>query len=123
VSSWHIAGEARAAAEAGVRFTADQQRAYHESDSLRRDEDLAEDIARLKLVCEALWSLCSDRLGITDDELRARIVEIDRAEDGLVDGRHHPRPRACPGCGAMVPAGRDTCQYCATAVPGRNPLD
>jgi hypothetical protein len=118
----YSSGDAQSAAN-HVRILMESQRAHEGSQSLQRDEDLAEDIARLKLVCEALWSFCSERLGITTDQLRDRMILIDQAEDGRVDGMHHPRPRACPECEAMVPAGRDTCLYCATEVPGRDPFD
>jgi hypothetical protein len=88
-----------------------------------RDEDLAGDVDRLRLVTEALWSLCSERLGVTDDDLRERILAIDRA-DGVVDGRHAAAPpRPCPACEAMVPADRATCQFCGAAAPGQSLFD
>jgi hypothetical protein len=106
-----------------VRILREGQRAHDGSQSLQRDEDLAEDIARLKLVCEALWSFCSERFDITTEQLRDRMLLIDQEQDGRVDGMHHSRARPCPACESMVPADRDTCQYCGVEVPGRDPFD
>jgi hypothetical protein len=89
--------------------------------SRRRDEDLADQIDRLLLVTEAIWTLCRERLGLSDEQLMARIHALD-ASDGTIDGRHTRAPRRCAGCAAMVPAERETCQFCGAAVPGRDPL-
>jgi hypothetical protein len=101
---------------------ADTEAGLHRSIARSRNEDLAEDVDRLRLVTEALWSLCSERLGVTEDDLRARILLLDQA-DGVVDGRHNAHPRPCPGCRAMVPADRATCQFCGVASPGQGIFD
>jgi hypothetical protein len=93
----------------------------HQARQGRRTDDAEDDIMRLVLITQAMFELVGERLGITQDELMARIHEID-ARDGTVDGRITPSPRDCPSCQAKVPAGRDNCQFCGTAVAGRDPF-
>lgn len=98
------------AAAAGPRL--DVERVRGQADRL---EDL---LHRLLLANEAMWELCSERLGLTDDDLAARMVQID-ASDGRVDGRHtkDPTDRRCPNCHAVVPNELSTCQFCGAAAP------
>jgi hypothetical protein len=84
-------------------------------------DDTQDDIMRLVLITQAMFELLHERLGITSDELLERIHAID-ARDGVADGRLTARPRPCPSCEAMVPADRDTCQFCGAAAPGRDPF-
>lgn len=89
--------------------------------SRSRDAELEERIAHLRLVTEAMWELLAERAGVTLAELAERVRAID-ARDGRVDGRHGipedaPRLR-CPACQAVVPAGKQTCQFCGAVVPG-----
>jgi len=71
---------------------------------------------RLILVIDAMWSLLEDS-GYTDEQLRARIEEIDGA-DGSADGRHTPQAALCANCGARVGPGLPACQFCGTRIPG-----
>ena len=80
-------------------------------------------LRQLLLITEAMWSLLSERTGVTVDDLRTRMDEIDAA-DGVVDGRRGPTPpEPCPACGAMVERSRTTCVFCGAGVPGRDPFD
>ena len=86
----------------------------------RADDD---HLRQLLLITEAMWSLLSERTGVTVDDLRARMEEIDAA-DGVVDGRRGPTPpEPCPSCGAMVDRSRSSCAFCGVEVPGRDPFD
>ncbi len=81
-----------------------------------------ERVDRLLMVVEAMWSLLRDH-GYTDDQLAARIKELDLA-DGTADGRHSRKVAVCRSCESKIPAGFPRCQICGTesgAVPG--PLD
>jgi hypothetical protein len=81
-----------------------------------------ERVDRLLMVMEAMWSLLREH-GYTDEQLAARIQEIDLA-DGMADGRHAPKVMVCRSCESKIPAGFPRCQICGTesgAVPG--PLD
>jgi hypothetical protein len=88
-------------------------------DDLYRVDDR---IDRLLLLTEAVWELCAPQLGLTEDHLRAKVVEID-GRDGAVDG-HRVRPaRRCSQCDAAVPKDRTTCVFCGHAEPGSGAFD
>ncbi|MGI9584662.1 MAG: hypothetical protein ACR2N7_03635 [Acidimicrobiia bacterium] len=81
--------------------------------------DVHDRVDRLILVVDAMWSLLEDS-GYTDEQLRARIEQIDSA-DGVLDGKRTPQIAQCSGCGAKVAAGLATCQFCGASVPGHVP--
>lgn len=87
-----------------------------------RDSALEQKFARLALVTEAMWELVSERLDLTVTELAAHMRAID-ARDGIEDARRGARKDApvvyCASCQAVVPHGNRACQFCGTAVPGR----
>jgi hypothetical protein len=96
------------------------------SDSLEarlrwRDAGLDDKLEHLLLVSEAMWELLSERAGVTEAELAAKILEID-ARDGKVDGKHGVSEDAplvhCASCQAVVPRGMLKCQFCGADVPG-----
>ena len=76
---------------------------------------LEDRLDRLVLVIGAMWSLLEER-GFTNDDLIARIHEIDKA-DGLADGRRVTGPSDCRECGSKVAPGLQACQFCGAAVP------
>lgn len=91
---------------------------------VRSQADRLEDLLyRLLLANEAMWSLCSERLGLTEADLVARMQQID-ASDGRVDGRHtsDPATRRCPSCHAVVPSELSNCQFCGAAAAPGNPF-
>jgi hypothetical protein len=79
-------------------------------------------VDRLLMVIEAMWSMLKED-GHTDEELAARIAEID-SSDGVADGRKILPAVTCRSCGSKVMVGIPRCQTCGTetgAVAG--PLD
>jgi len=72
------------------------------------------------MLCEAIWTLASEKLGLTDDDLVARINEIDM-RDGKLDGRVHTAPDACAKCGRTSAKRFDRCMYCGEPR-GKKPL-
>lgn len=71
-------------------------------------------VDRLLLVIEAMWSMLKED-GRTDEQLAARIAEIDNS-DGTVDGRKSLPPVTCRSCGSKVMVGIPRCQTCGTAT-------
>lgn len=69
---------------------------------------------RMLLVLDAMWSLMREN-GLTDEDLAARIREIDEA-DGTLDGRKTPHPVECPHCNSKVSPGRSTCTFCGEPI-------
>jgi hypothetical protein len=77
-------------------------------------EVLDERFGRTLQVIEALWTLLKEA-GYTDDQLTARLAELDEAE-GMVDGRHVPHPATCPNCDSKVAEGLPRCQFCGAEI-------
>jgi len=85
----------------------------------RTQTDMYELEARLdraELVCEALWTLMRDKLGVTDEQLISRINDIDLS-DGKLDGKVRKAAVACPKCHRQVGARFAKCMYCGQPVP------
>ena len=95
-----------------------QQAAQAEGVARRVGTDVAEVEARLDrtlLVCEAMWTLLRDKLGVTNDELIDRITEVDLS-DGQLDGKVRKTPVSCPKCGRTISRKFPKCMYCGQAV-------
>jgi hypothetical protein len=92
--------------------------ATNEARTLGRDANLR--LEHLVLLTEAMWELLSERVGITTDELAAKVRQVD-ARDGRVDGVRGLPPGAtllhCSSCQAAIPPGATKCQFCGAAVP------
>jgi len=88
--------------------------------ALNRAQSLEARLDRAMLTMEALWSLLRDRVGITEDELRDRIMDIDLT-DGALDGKVRRPPRECPACKRKVPHRLNQCMYCGAEAP-RDPF-
>ena len=72
-------------------------------------------LERALLTMEAMWTLLRDRFGVTDEQLAARIVELDES-DGMLDGKVRRPPLACPACARNVPSRFPRCLYCGAAI-------
>lgn len=73
-------------------------------------EDISERINRLVLVCAAMWSILEET-GATEEQLKARIAEID-ASDNVLDNQITARAARCAGCDSMIAPGLTACQFC-----------
>jgi len=91
-----------------AKVTADQY-----ADRLR---ELEFTINRMALGCQAMWELLRSRVGITEQELLAKMNEVD-LRDGSQDGRMTPVPIACPQCGKPSNSRHSRCMYCGAALP------
>jgi hypothetical protein len=70
---------------------------------------------RTLLVCEAMWTLLRDKLGVTDKELVDRINEVDLS-DGKLDGKVRKTPVSCPKCGRTISRKFPQCMYCGQPI-------
>jgi hypothetical protein len=82
-------------------------------ESIARDANmhLADKIEGLALITRALFEVLQESTGITEEQLRAKITEID-SRDGHADGRMTPRPKKCPKCDAMMSPRFGRCLFC-----------
>ena len=78
-------------------------------------------MAKLELVCQGLYELLREKGGITDEELRRKVKQID-ARDGSVDQRMSPGPVMCPKCGKTTTAGALTCPQCGATIAPSHPF-
>lgn len=77
----------------------------------QRIRDLEHQVQRLSLLNQALWELLSDHTGLTDDQLEARIKEVD-LRDGVEDGRMTDTALQCPKCNRVSSSKHWKCLYC-----------
>lgn len=100
------------AAEAALSATAQTQ------DSLRKQlGSVLERLDHTNLVLLALWELVGERLGLTVEQLRAKVAEID-LRDGVQDGRYSGSAGRCGGCNREIPPWRQRCLYCGQTRGG-----
>jgi len=78
---------------------------------------LRQEIERLLIVNEAIWTLLRTKLKLEDADLIREMVQIDM-RDGKLDGKVAASgPEACPACGRTLYKHRPCCLYCGELVP------
>lgn len=80
------------------------------------ESDAQERLDQLLLVGAAMWELLSEKAGLTEADLVARIAEID-ARDGVADGKITAAPAQCPQCQRTIFAKQQRCLYCGAPRP------
>lgn len=75
-----------------------------------------ERLDRSNLVNLAMWELIAERLGLTTEQLRQKVIEID-LRDGLQDGKFSGEAPACGGCGRKMNPNRSHCLNCGDPRP------
>lgn len=84
--------------------------------------ELNRHVRKLALVSQALYEILKERTGITDEELRRKIDQIDM-RDGAMNGRADMAPLKCPKCAVSVTPGALNCQVCGTKVAPKYPFE
>jgi len=72
---------------------------------------LEDKVDRLALICRAMFELVQETNGITEEQLRKKIVEVD-LRDGQADGHMTPPAQKCPKCQAMMSPQFGRCLFC-----------
>jgi hypothetical protein len=76
----------------------------------------------LTLLCMAMWELMKQS-GLTDEQLAAKVKEIDLA-DGTLDGKYRPTlVSQCPQCGHVMSRRHSKCMYCGHENLEAKPFD
>jgi len=70
---------------------------------------------RLAMTCEALWTILREKLGLSEEDLVDRVVQIDLS-DGKLDGKVSRSAVSCPKCGRTIGRRFPNCMYCGQAV-------
>lgn len=83
-------------------------------DAKRGIRHLQDRVDRLTLVNMAMWSLLKDKMGVTEEDLISRMVEID-ISDGRPDGKVTVGVRKCGKCGRTLSPRHRKCLYCGAA--------
>lgn len=71
-------------------------------------------VDKLALISMALWSLLSEKTGLREEDLLARIKKIDLL-DGQEDGKLKKRLAKCRECGRVMSPRHPNCIYCGAA--------
>lgn len=76
---------------------------------------LQQQIDRLEILCEAMWTLLRDKVGESDESLMAKVLEIDLS-DGQADGKVARGPQQCPNCNRPNSRRHEFCIYCGQPI-------
>ena len=76
---------------------------------------LYENMAKISLICEALWELLGEHTGLTVEDLHKKLCEIDM-RDGEIDGKNQRKAAQCPNCKHMVSPRHTSCLYCGQVM-------
>ena len=81
-------------------------------DDSRRDlRDLEQRLAKLTLICLAMWSLVQEKTDLKEEDLLQRVKDIDLL-DGSADGRVTPQIAKCSQCNRVMNPRHTKCIYC-----------
>lgn len=92
----------------GVRNSSDSTSALQ----ARRDaQEAAERLDKLTLICWAMWTLMSEKLNLSEEDLMQRVRDLDTI-DGDADGKVTRSVVSCPKCQRTMSPRHRRCLYC-----------
>ena len=77
---------------------------------------------KLTLICQALWELLKERGELTEEDLAAKVREID-LRDGVADGKISKQIKRCPKCDRVMSQRHEKCMYCGAVNLQVTPFD
>jgi hypothetical protein len=104
-----------------ARLAGSQSTAAGEAGARRAALALEDKVNQLALICRAMFELLQKATGLSEEELKAKILEID-LRDGQADGRMAPQPTRCPKCEAMISPKFGRCLFCGHEDGTSNPF-
>ena len=107
---WDIAQQLQIRSMRGAQAYAERDSFIRDQRNEARTDQLDDRINQVLVVTEALWTICRDRLGLTDDDLSQAIEDVLTKQEAKANAA----PTACSSCGAKVPRDMLRCQYCGT---------
>jgi len=85
------------------------------SQAAERVRILEANLAKVLMINEALWEILRDKLGLTEEDLNAKLYEIDM-RDGVLDGKNQRSIAECPSCQRKVSPRHPACIYCGQII-------
>ncbi len=79
-------------------------------------------VDQLALICRALFELIEERTGLTEQDLVAKITEVD-IRDGKADGKMTAQAKPCPSCGSMMSPRFNRCLFCGHKDTSGDPFN
>lgn len=79
-------------------------------------------VDKLVLVCRSMWELVRDNTSLTEDDLMAKVLELD-LQDGVADGKMNPGVQQCAHCGRAMSPRHARCLYCGREDVTREAFD
>jgi hypothetical protein len=98
-----------------------QDSGAREQAAVRVATELEEKVNRLALICRAMFELLQQTSELTEEQLKAKIQEID-LRDGTADGRMTPQGKRCPKCDAMMSPRFGRCLFCGHQDEAASPF-
>jgi hypothetical protein len=95
------------------RIEREQARSSASSQDIAR---LERQVERLALASQALWELLRATGALSDEQLLAKMQEID-LRDGKVDGKMGAGRAECPECHRLSHTRHAACMYCGAELP------
>lgn len=109
-------GLAAVQAKINVDSSRDAARAMSKTDQLKTTlRMLQANLQKAMMINEALWELIRENHGLTENDLHAKIYEIDM-RDGTLDGKNQRKAQQCPECKRMVSPRHPACIYCGHII-------
>jgi len=105
-----------AAAQTNVASDRTGARAESKVTTLQRQNKMLEaNLAKVLMICEALWEMLKAQHSLTEEHLYKKLYEIDM-RDGVLDGKHQRKAVECPNCRHMVSPRHPACLYCGQII-------
>ncbi len=110
---WDLFQQSQISGLEGRTARAEAAAARIASDSSRRVDELEDRLDRMALVNTALFELLCAKLGVTGDEIKAKVQEVD-LRDGQADGKlgSNTPVTHCRKCNRPISRKHARCLYC-----------
>lgn len=84
--------------------------------------ELEDRLDKLTLICNAMWTLIQEATDLTEDDLFARVQDLD-LRDGVLDGKVTKSVSECGKCGRKMSSRHTKCLYCGAPKATESAFD